>query len=51
MVSGAMIYMPSFMKTGSSVETLIGGGGVHRQRGDRISLFYFFQNKESNLKI
>jgi hypothetical protein len=27
--SGAMIYMPSFIKTGSGIQKLMGGGG-HR---------------------
>jgi hypothetical protein len=41
MGSGAMIYIPSFIKTGL---------GIHRQHGDLISLLSFFQNKESRLK-
>jgi hypothetical protein len=29
---GAMIYIPSFMKTGSGIQKLMGGGGgIHRQ--------------------
>jgi hypothetical protein len=47
--SGAMIYVPSFMKNGSGIEKLIGWDSqTHRQHGDLISLF-FFQNKESRL--
>jgi hypothetical protein len=47
MGSGAMIYIPSFIK--------IGGRGftdkqAHRQHGDRINLLLFLQNKESRLK-
>jgi hypothetical protein len=37
--SGAMIYIPSFMKTGSSIQKLRGGGGLtDTQHGDRLSL-------------
>jgi hypothetical protein len=36
MGSGAMIYIPSFLKIGSGIQKLI--GGIHRQHGDRISL-------------
>jgi hypothetical protein len=40
---GAMIYMPNFVKIGSAIQKLI-GGGIHRQHGDRVSqlllLFY-----------
>jgi hypothetical protein len=42
MGSGAMIYIPSFIKIGSAIPKLIGG--------DHISLVSFFQNKESRLK-
>jgi hypothetical protein len=48
MGSGAMIYIPSFMKIGSGIQKLI--GGTHRQHGDLIRLPVFFQNKESRLK-
>jgi hypothetical protein len=37
MGSGAMIYIPSFMKIGLGIQKLI-GGGIHRQNGNRISL-------------
>jgi hypothetical protein len=50
MGSGAMIYIPSFMKTGSDIQKLIGGGGSsqrHRQHSDLISLLLCFQNKKS----
>jgi hypothetical protein len=52
MGSGAVIYVPSFIKIGSGVQKLIGGGGgIHRERHgqqrDLVSLF--FQNKESRL--
>jgi putative component of toxin-antitoxin plasmid stabilization module len=29
MGSGAVIYVPSFMKTGSGIQKLMGGGGIH----------------------
>jgi hypothetical protein len=48
MGSGAMIYIPSFIRIGSGTQKLI--GGIHRQHGDRISLLSFFQNKASRLK-
>jgi hypothetical protein len=42
MGSSAMIYIPSFIKTGSAIQKLMEGGGgdtqTHRQEGDRISL-------------
>jgi hypothetical protein len=47
---GAMIYVPNFIKTGSGNRKLIEGGYTYRQHGNRISLFQFFQNKESWLK-
>jgi hypothetical protein len=48
--SGAMIYIPSFMKNGSATQNLIGGTRTHREHSDRIYLLLFFQNKESRLK-
>jgi hypothetical protein len=43
MGSGAMIYIPSFIKIGSGIQKLIGGDTqTHRQHGDRISLLSFF---------
>jgi hypothetical protein len=30
MGSGALIYIPSFMKISSGIQKLIGGGGIHR---------------------
>jgi hypothetical protein len=51
MGSGAMIYIPSFTKTFSGIQKLMGGGGIHRQHGDLISLLLFFQNMESMPKI
>jgi hypothetical protein len=36
---GAMIFIPSFMKTGSGIRKWIGGDAqTHRQEGDLISL-------------
>jgi hypothetical protein len=49
MVSGAMIHIPSVIKIGWVIQKLI-GGYTDRQHGNRISLFLFFQNKESRLK-
>jgi hypothetical protein len=41
MGSVVMIYIPSFIKTGSGIQKLIGEGTqTHRQDGDRISLLY-----------
>jgi hypothetical protein len=49
--SGAMIYIPSFIKTGGGIQKLMGGDlRTHKQHGDLISLFLFFQNKESGPK-
>jgi hypothetical protein len=49
MSSGAMIYTPGLMKTGSAIQKQMGAGRIHRQHADRICLLYFFQNKESRL--
>jgi hypothetical protein len=55
MGSGAVIYVPSFVKIGSGVQKLI-GGDTHThthprgQQRDPISLLYFL-NKESTLKM
>jgi hypothetical protein len=52
MGSGAMIYIPSFIKIGSGIQKLMGGIHIqtHRQQGDLINLLLFFRNKESRLK-
>jgi hypothetical protein len=43
--------MGVFMKTGTGIQKLIGGGGIHiHTQGDFICLLLFFQNKESRLK-
>jgi hypothetical protein len=51
--SGAMIYIPNFIKIGSGIQRLKGGINKYRQHGDLISplfslLSLFF--KESRLK-
>jgi hypothetical protein len=43
MGSGAMIYIPNFIKIGAGIETLL--KGIHRQDGDRISLLLCFLSK------
>jgi hypothetical protein len=49
-VSGAVIYIRSFIKSDSGIQKLI--RGIHRQHGDLISLLlFFFQNKEKDLKM
>jgi hypothetical protein len=45
MGSGPMIYIPSFIKTGSSIQKLV--GRIHKH----VSLLLFFQKKESRLII
>jgi hypothetical protein len=43
MGSGAMIYIPSFIKTRTGIQTLRGGyTQTHRQQGDLTSLLQFF---------
>jgi hypothetical protein len=50
MGSGAMMCIPSFIKTASAVQKLIGENTqTHSQHGDRISLRLFLQNKGSGL--
>jgi hypothetical protein len=49
MGSGVMIYIPSLIKTGSGIQTLI--GEIHRQHHELISLLLLFRNKESGLII
>jgi hypothetical protein len=52
MGSGAMIYIPSFMKICSAIQKLLRGNTqTHRQHGARMNLLSFFQNKESSLKM
>jgi hypothetical protein len=43
MGSGAMIYIPSFIKIGTGIQNLIRRDTqVHKQQGDLISLLLFF---------
>jgi hypothetical protein len=44
MGSGAMIYVPSFMKIGAGVQKLMEGGDkrIHREHGDLIGRLLFF---------
>jgi hypothetical protein len=50
--SGAMIYIPRFIKIVSGIQSLMGEGGfTDTQHGDVMSLLSYFQNKESRLKI
>jgi hypothetical protein len=51
MESGAVIYVSSFIKSGSGIQKLLGRDAqTHRHQGDIISLLsLFFQNKESRL--
>jgi hypothetical protein len=52
MGSGAMIYIPSFIKTCSGIQKLIWADTqTHRQHGDYIRLFLFLKNKENRLII
>jgi hypothetical protein len=51
MGSGALIQIPSFIKTDSGIEKLnVGDTQAHKHDGDPLSLLLFFQNKESRLK-
>jgi hypothetical protein len=51
MGSGAVIYLPSFIKIGSGIQKLI-GGGIHTRTATRSHKHtLFFQNKESRIKI
>jgi hypothetical protein len=46
MDSGAMTYIPGFIKTGSDIQKLIWGlTDTHREHGNSISLLLFFQSK------
>jgi hypothetical protein len=48
MGSGAMIYIPSFIKIGSGIQEST--RGKYRQQDDLMSLQYFFEYKKSRLK-
>jgi hypothetical protein len=51
------VYIPSFIKIGSGIQKLMGGGDTqtHRQDGDDINLLFFYIYiyiyKERSLKI
>jgi hypothetical protein len=45
MGSGAMIYIPSFIKIGSGIQKLI--SGIHRQDEDLINLFNFLKIRKA----
>jgi hypothetical protein len=50
--SGAITYMPIFIKIGSGIQTFITEDTqTHRQYGKLRAHFFFFKNKESRLKI
>jgi hypothetical protein len=50
MGSGAMIYLPNFIKIGPGIQKLIvGDSQTHREHGDLIGLIIFVQNKENRL--
>jgi hypothetical protein len=51
MGSGAIIYIPSFIKIGSGIRKLIVVLQTHKQYGDLISLFLFLQNNGNRLKV
>jgi hypothetical protein len=38
MDSGAMIYIPHFIKTGSGIQRLVRGWRINRQHGDSMSV-------------
>jgi hypothetical protein len=52
MGSAAKVYKESFINTSSAIQKLIGGNiQTRRQYDNLISIQFFFQNKESRLKI
>jgi hypothetical protein len=52
MDSGVMIYIPSFIKSGSGIQNLMGGGIYRHTDSMEIArvYFYFFKIKRSKLK-
>jgi hypothetical protein len=53
--SGAGMYVPSFIKFGSGIKKLMGGGGLHRRTDTKTGFTLhksalYFQNQESKLK-
>jgi hypothetical protein len=49
MDTGVMMYIPSFIKTGSTFEKLI--REIHREHDDRQRLLLFIQNKENKILV
>jgi hypothetical protein len=47
MVLGVVIYVPSFIKIGSGIQKLMGGGYTHRQQSVLISLLFFFKTRKA----
>jgi hypothetical protein len=47
MGSGAVIYIPRFIKIDSDIRKSIGGIHAHRQQRDLISLLYFFKIRKA----
>jgi hypothetical protein len=45
-----ILYISSFKKIGSGIQTLLGGYTDHRQHADLIRLILFFQNEENRLR-
>jgi hypothetical protein len=50
MRSGAMIFIPSFIKIGSASKQSTGGNS-DTQHGDCMNLLLFFKNKEGRQKM
>jgi hypothetical protein len=50
MGSGAMIFIPSFIKIGSAIEKLT-GENTDTQYGDCMSLLLFYKKKKGRLKM
>jgi hypothetical protein len=48
MGSGAMIYIPSFIKIGSGIQKMIRGMHIkaHYQQGDLMNLLLFLEDEE-----
>jgi hypothetical protein len=52
MGSGAVMYIPSFINIGSTIQKLMGDTQTHRQHGDHIRLLsFFFQNKYAKSRL
>jgi hypothetical protein len=48
--SGAIVYVPRFIKNVSGIQKMMGGYTDTQEDTDCISLFLFFLNKEGRLK-